>query len=91
MNQFIYRAVPDFWAAYSKLTLQKKEAANRAFIKFKANHCDQSLHPHKIDKFSTAKIPVRTVDVLKDLRVLYIIDGNIITSIYIGTHDDIYK
>jgi hypothetical protein len=86
--KFELKAVPQFWKAYSQLGPEQKKAAKQAFKVFKKNPFDPSLRPHKIHRLTAIyRKPVMSVVLDNDLRSVFIVQGNQIISLDIGTHD----
>jgi len=82
-----YEAAPAFWRSYRKLTPAQQQAAKQAWQIFKRNPFDPRLGTHKIHALSArAKETVYAVVVAADLRVIFVLRGNIAYTLDIGTH-----
>jgi hypothetical protein len=84
----VFKTTPGFREHFRALSPEHKRLAKAAFAIFKANPQDMRLRPHKINALS-ARLgkTIRSVVVANNLRVVFYIEGNIITSLDIGTHD----
>lgn len=86
-----FAGTKSFWREYESLTLDKKAAADSVFEQFRKDPFAAGLGTHKIARLSALrKEAVWSVPVLGDLRACFVIRGDMILSILIGTHD-IYK
>ena len=82
-----YEAAPAFWRSYRKLTPAEQQTAKRAWQIFKLNPFDPRLGTHKIHALSArAKETVYAVVVAADLRVIFVLHGNIVCTLDIGSH-----
>lgn len=90
-SPLVFKATPAFRKMFDDLSAEQQRAAREAFKKFKVNPFDPALKAHKIHRLSARlKKTVRAVEILPDLRMVFIIEGNVVTSFGIGSHD-IYK
>ena len=88
-----YRFKPTkrFWESFYDLSSSQKDSTRRAWKIFKQNPFDPRLRPHKIHRLSAEYgQTIYAVDVEGDLRAVFYIEGNLIVTVDIGTHD-IYK
>lgn len=82
-----YEAAPAFWRSYRKLTPAQQEAAKQAWQIFKRDPFDPRLGTHKIHALSArAKETVHAVVVAADLRVIFVLRGNVAYTLDIGPH-----
>ena len=82
-----YEAAPAFWRSYRKLTPAEQLAAKRAWQIFKRNPFDPRLGTHKIHALSArARETVYAVVVAADLRVIFVLRGNAVYTLDIGSH-----
>lgn len=82
-----YRATPQFWRSYRKLTESQQASAKAAWKIFKADPFDARLRTHKIASLSArAGRTVYSVSIEGDLRAVFYLDGADCVSIDIGTH-----
>lgn len=86
-----FTATETFWDNFYRLPSSQKESARRAWRIFKENPFDARLGAHKIQKLSaTMGKTVYSVVIEGDLRAVFYIEGNLVVSFNIGTHE-IYK
>jgi hypothetical protein len=91
VSRYRYKATPRFWRSYRKLTPLEQAATVRAWKIFRDDPFDPRLRTHKIRRLSAvAGRPVYAVVIEADLRAVFSLHGDTITSLDIGTHD-IYK
>ena len=91
MSRYRYQATPKFWRSYRKLPPAQRTSAFAAWKIFKQDPFDPRLRTHKIHRLSAvAGRTVYAVEVEADLRVVFTLDGDTLTSLDIGTHA-IYK
>jgi hypothetical protein len=89
--KYRFRAAERFWTCFYRLSPGEKTAARNAGKIFKENPFDARLGTHKIHSLSAYY--GRTIYAVKiegDLRSTFYLDGDIVVSLTIGTHD-IYK
>ena len=86
-----YEATETFWENFYNLSSAQKESTRRAWKIFRQDPFDSRLRTHKIHRLSALmRRTVHAVEVEGDLRVVFYLDGDLVTSFNIGTHD-IYK
>ena len=88
-----YRFKPTnrFWESFYDLTSGQKDSTRRAWKIFKQNPFDPRLRTHKIHRLSAEYgQTIYAVDIEGDLRAVFYIEGNLVVTVDIGTHD-IYK
>lgn len=88
-----YRFKPSqrFWESFYDLTSEQKDSTRRAWKIFKANPFDPRLRPHKIHKLSAHYgRTIFAAEVEADLRVVFYVEGDLVVTVDIGTHD-LYK
>jgi len=86
-----FRAVERYWKSFYGLSPEQKASARRVWAIFKVDPFDRRLRAHRIHKVSSHfKATVYSAVVESDLRVIFRIDDDTVTSLDIGTHD-IYK
>ncbi len=91
MSRYRYKATPKFWRNYGKLNPQQRASVQTAWKIFSNDPFDARLRTHRIHRLSAAaKRTVYSVVIDGDLRVVFILDGDVVTTLDIGTHD-IYK
>jgi hypothetical protein len=88
-----FRAVEEYWKNFYALPNRRKELVREKWGIFKINPFEPSLGSHKMERLSAlAKHTIYSVVIEKNgqLRVLFRIDDNVVTTLDVGTHD-IYK
>jgi mRNA-degrading endonuclease YafQ of YafQ-DinJ toxin-antitoxin module len=89
--KYTFKATKTFWKNLAGLDSYQQEASLEAWAIFKNDPFDRRLRPHQIQKLSAlAGHKILSVDVAANLRVIFRQDGDVITTLDIGTHD-IYK
>jgi hypothetical protein len=82
-----FAATEEFWGNFYDLSPEQKQSVRRKWQTFRQDQFHPSLGTHKIDRLSDlAKHTIRSVVIEKDLRVLFRIDGFIVTTLNVGTH-----
>lgn len=86
-----FEATEEFWRAFYALSSTQKGSVRRAWVIFKANPFDPRLGTHKIQRLSARyRTTVYSVVIEADLRVVFMIRGDTIFTLDLGTHD-IYR
>jgi mRNA-degrading endonuclease YafQ of YafQ-DinJ toxin-antitoxin module len=86
-----FRVVENFWENFYDLRPGQKESVRRAWAIFKVDPFDRRLKTHKIHKLSAEyKATIYSAVIEADLRVIFRIDDDTVTTLDIGTHA-IYK
>jgi hypothetical protein len=89
--KYRFRAVERFWTCFYRLSPGDKAAAREAWEIFKENPFDSRLGTHKIKRLSAYYgRTIYAVRIEGDLRSTFYVDGDMVVSLTIGTHD-IYK
>jgi len=89
--KYRFRATERFWTCFYRLSPGDKAAARNAWRVFKESPFDARLGTHKIQRLSAYY--GRTIYAVKiegDLRSTFYLEGDMVVSLTIGTHD-IYK
>lgn len=82
-----YRAVEKFWRNFYKLRDEQKDSVRRAWQIFKHDPFHPSLESHEIHQLSArAKHTIYAAVVESDLRVIFRVDGDRVTTLDVGTH-----
>ena len=82
-----FRAVEKFWKNFYALSPAQKDSVRRAWDVFKADPFRSSLGTHEIRALSArAKHTIYSVVIEADLRVVFRIDGDWVTTLDVGTH-----
>jgi hypothetical protein len=83
-----YRAVERFWTSFYRLSPAQKESAREAWKIFKEDPFDPRLRTHKIQRLSANyRKTVYAAVIEADLRLLFYLEGEMVVSLIIGTHD----
>jgi hypothetical protein len=83
-----YKATEKFWKNFYALSDDQKASVREKLRVFKADPFDPALGTHKIRILSAyARHTIYSVVIEADLRSLFRIDQNTITSLDVGTHD----
>ncbi len=83
-----YRASETFWKHFYGLSPSQKESARQAWKIFRENPFDPRLRSHKIHRLSAALCrTVYAADIEADLRLIFYVDGDIVRTVDIGSHD----
>lgn len=82
-----YRAVEKFWKDFHRLNSSQKASVREAWSVFKVDPFLPSLRTHEIHALSArAKHTIYSVVVEGDLRVIFRVDGDWVTTLDVGTH-----
>jgi hypothetical protein len=83
-----FKTSEDFWASFYALSSPQKERVRQVWQIFKANPFDARLRTHKIHRLSARYgTTIYSVVVEGNLRVLFHLQGNVVTTLDVGTHD----
>jgi mRNA-degrading endonuclease YafQ of YafQ-DinJ toxin-antitoxin module len=86
--KYRFRATRAFWRSFEKLPDQQQRRARQAFVIFKQNPFDPRLRSHKIQKLSARYArAIYAAEIEADLRVVFYIEGDVVTTVDIGSHD----
>jgi hypothetical protein len=86
-----YKATDQFWRAFYGLPPAKKASVREAWQVFKKNPFDPRLGTHKIFRLSARyRKTIYSVVIGADLRVVFYLEGDLVVTVDIGTHD-IYR
>jgi mRNA-degrading endonuclease YafQ of YafQ-DinJ toxin-antitoxin module len=89
--KYRFTATRAFWRSFSRLSAQQQEKARKAFVIFKLNPFDARLRAHKIQKLSARYArTIYAVEIEADLRVAFYVEGDLVVTVDIGSHD-IYR
>jgi hypothetical protein len=82
-----FAATETFWRNFYTLPARQKQLVREKWQIFKMDPFDARLGTHKINSLSARmKQTVRSVVIEGDLRAVFVIDGDVVTTIDIGTH-----
>jgi hypothetical protein len=83
-----YKVTEKFWRNFYALSDSQKLSIREKWKIFKTDPFDPNLRTHKINVLSAyARHIIYSVVIEANLRVLFRIDENTITSLDVGTHD----
>lgn len=86
-----FRASETFWKKFYALSAAQKESTREAWEIFKANPFDPRLKTHPINALSgRANRIIYSATIGADLKVLFYLEGEIVWTFDIGSHD-LYK
>lgn len=86
-----FRVAETFWKHFYDLSPARKESAREAWKIFKRDPFDSRLRTHKIQRLTAAfGRTVYAVEIEANLRVIFYLDGDIVRTVDIGTHE-LYK
>jgi hypothetical protein len=86
--KYRYRAAEKFWTSFYRLAPQQKESCRKAWQIFKENPFDPRLCSHRIHRLSARYgRTICAAAIEDDLRLLFYLEGETITSLIVGTHD----
>ena len=86
--KYRFKPTQRFWESFYALSSDQKESACRAWKIFRENPFDQRLRPHKIHKLSARyNRTIYAVDIEADLRVVFYVEGVLVVTVDIGSHD----
>ena len=82
-----FQANEKFWKEFYALSPEQKEAVRAKWETFKADPCHPTLDTHIVSHLSAiARHRIYSAVIEKDLRITFRIDGNLVTSLRVGTH-----
>ena len=86
-----FRAVERYWTSFYRLSPTQKESVRQTWKIFKADPFDPRLRTHKIQSLSAHYgRTIYAVEIEGNLRSTFYLDGDMVVSLVVGTHD-IYK
>ncbi len=86
-----FQATDQFWKSFYALDPNEKQLVREKWKIFKADVYDPRLRTHKIHKLSgIAGHPILAAVIESDLRVIFRVDGSVVTTLDVGTHS-VYK
>ena len=85
---YVFKATKEYWHEFNALPKSQQASALAAWKIFRLNPFDPRLGTHKIYALSArARHPIWSVVIEGDLRSLFRLDGNVVTSLVIGSHN----
>ena len=89
--KYRFKSTQRFWESFYALSSDQKESTRRAWKIFQENPFDPRLRPHKIYRLSARfNRTIYAVDIEGDLRAVFYIEGDVVVTVDIGSHD-IYR
>jgi mRNA-degrading endonuclease YafQ of YafQ-DinJ toxin-antitoxin module len=86
--KYRYKPTPRFWKSFYALPASQKESTRRAWAIFKENPFDPRLRPHKIQRLSSEYgCTIYAAEIEGDLRVVFYVEGDLVVTVDIGSHD----
>ena len=83
-----FRASETFWKHFYDLNASQKESVRRAWKIFREDPFDSRLRAHKIHRLTAALgKTVYAVEIEADLRAVFYLDGDMVRTVDIGSHD----
>jgi hypothetical protein len=88
---YTFKATNTFWKEFYALSSEQKASTREAWEIFKQDPFDSRLGAHEIRALSgRAGRTIWSAKIERNLRVIFCIDGSVVITLDIGTHD-IYK
>ncbi|MGD1083783.1 MAG: hypothetical protein ABSA47_03420 [Verrucomicrobiota bacterium] len=85
--KYRFRATEKFWTGFYRLLPPQKQSCRKAWQIFKENPFDSRLRSHKIQRLSARYgRTIYAVPIEGDLRLLFYLEGETVTSLIVGTH-----
>jgi mRNA-degrading endonuclease RelE of RelBE toxin-antitoxin system len=85
---YTYKATQKFWKNKNALPENQQKVLKKKFELFKEDPFHPLLRSHTIAKLAADyRHPIFSAVIEGNLRVLFRIDGNVVTTLTVGTHD----
>jgi len=89
--KYRFKPTQRFWESFYALSSNQKESTRRAWKIFQENPFDPRLRPHKIYRLSARfNRTIYAADIEGDLRAVFYVEGDVVITVDIGSHD-IYR
>ena len=89
--KYSFKPTQRFWESFYALSSDQKESTRRAWKIFQENPFDPRLRPHKIYRLSARfNRTIYAADIEGDLRAVFYVEGDVVITVDIGSHD-IYR
>ena len=89
--KYRFKPTQQFWESFYALSSGQKESTRRAWKIFKENPFDPRLRSHKIHKLSAQYgRTIYAAEIEANLRAAFYLEGNLVVTVDIGSHD-IYR
>ncbi len=90
-KMYQFKATETFWKRFYALPPEDKERVREKYAIFRADSFDKRLGAHKINKLTARyQTVVYGLHISGDLLITFLLKGNTILTISLGTHDE-YK
>lgn len=84
---YTFKATATFWENFEKLDIIDQKMCHNALKVFKQDPFNKGLNVHKISELTKqAGRTILSATVRGNLKVIFVIDGNLVTSMDVGTH-----
>jgi mRNA-degrading endonuclease YafQ of YafQ-DinJ toxin-antitoxin module len=89
--KYRFKPAQRFWESFYVLPPSQKDSTRRAWKIFQENPFDARLRSHKIHKLSARYgRTIYAAEIEADLRAVFYVEGDIVVTVDIGSHD-IYR
>jgi mRNA-degrading endonuclease YafQ of YafQ-DinJ toxin-antitoxin module len=89
--KYRFKPTQRFWESFYALSSDQKESTRRAWKIFQENPFDPRLRSHKIHRLSARfNRTIYAADIEDDLRAVFYVEGDVVITVDIGSHD-IYR
>jgi mRNA-degrading endonuclease YafQ of YafQ-DinJ toxin-antitoxin module len=89
--KYRFKSTQRFWESFYALPPSQKDSTRRAWKIFQENPFDARLRSHKIHKLSARYgRTIYAAEIEADLRAVFYVEGDIVVTVDIGSHD-IYR
>lgn len=86
--KYRFKPTQRFWESFYALSPSQKDATRQTWKIFKENPFDARLRSHKIHKLSARYgCTIYAVEIEANLRALFYIEGDMVVTVDIGSHD----
>jgi hypothetical protein len=86
--KYRFKPTQRFWESFYALSASQKESTRRAWKIFQENPFDPRLRPHKIHKLSARfNRTIYAAEIEADLRAVFYVEGDVVVTVDIGSHD----
>ena len=89
--KYRFKPTQRFWESFYALSSDQTESTRRAWKIFQENPFDPRLRSHKIYRLSARfNRTIYAADIEGDLRAVFYVEGDVVITVDIGSHD-IYR
>jgi mRNA-degrading endonuclease YafQ of YafQ-DinJ toxin-antitoxin module len=83
-----FKASQGFWESFYGLSSDQKESVRRAWKIFKDKPFDPRLRVHKIHRLSARYgRTIYAAEIERDLRIVFYVEGDMVVTVDVGSHD----